>query len=159
MRAKTRPRSRPGGWRCQLSIGASRAQQALEEGSKAAQGLETLAADQRHTLRKELKKLRYSIGFFAPLFPTKRVDPFLKELKNCRPFSVILTARRLYWAMFAGAETPGAGDWTTQRAIGWVMGAGQALAAFGWSNAQALWRGLKEMRPFWKIAPPMGVRS
>ena len=43
--------------------------------SKAAQGLETLTAEQRHALRKELKKLRYAVEFFAPLFPSKRSTP------------------------------------------------------------------------------------
>ena len=49
---------------------------------KHAHGLETLTADQRHKLRKELKKLRYAVEFFSSLFPAKRVDPFLKRLKK-----------------------------------------------------------------------------
>ena len=56
--------------------------------SKAAQGLETLTAEQRHALRKELKKLRYAVESFAPLFPSKRVDPFLKGLKRLQTISV-----------------------------------------------------------------------
>ena len=117
---------------------------------KAAQGLATLTAEQRHALRKELKKLRYAVEFFAPLFPSKRVDPFLKRLKRLQTVFGDLNDAATVREMFAGAEAPGAGDWTTQRAIGWVIGAGQARAEFGWSKAQALWRDLEETRPFWK---------
>ena len=52
--------------------------------------------------------------------------------------------------MFAETQAPGAGDWTSQRAVGWVIGASQARAELGWSKAQALWRDLEEPRPFWK---------
>ena len=38
--------------------------------------------EQRHELRKELKKLRYAVEFLSPLYPDKRVAPFLKRLKN-----------------------------------------------------------------------------
>ena len=118
--------------------------------SKAAQGLETLTAEQRHALRKELKKLRYAVEFFAPLFPSKRVAPFLKGLKKLQTVFGDLNDAATVREMFAGAEAPGAGDWTTQRAIGWVIGAGQARAELGWNKAQALWRDLEETRPFWK---------
>ena len=118
--------------------------------AKAAQGLETLTAEQRHALRKELKKLRYAVEFFAPLFPSKRVVPFLKRLKKLQTVFGDLNDAATVREMFAGAAAPGAGDWTTQRAIGWVIGAGQARAALGWNKAQALWRDLEETRPFWK---------
>ncbi len=118
--------------------------------SKAAQGLETLTAEQRHALRKELKKLRYAVEFFVPLFPSKRVVPFLKGLKKLQTVFGDLNDAATVRKMFAGAEVPGAGDWATQRAIGWVIGAGQARAELGWNKAQALWRGLEETRPFWK---------
>ena len=50
--------------------------------SKAARGLEMLDAEHRHALRKELKKLRYGVEFFGPLFPERRFDAFLKRLKK-----------------------------------------------------------------------------
>ena len=121
-----------------------------KKAARAAQGLETLTAEQRHALRKELKKLRYSVEFFSPLFPSKRVEAFLKGLKKLQTvfgdLNDVATVRR----MFASPQAPGTGDGTTQRAIGWVIGASQARAELGWTKAQALWRDLEETRPFWK---------
>ena len=117
---------------------------------KAAQGLETLTAEQRHALRKELKKLRYAVEFFAPLFSSKRVAPFLKRLKRLQTIFGDLNDAATVRQMFADTQAPGAGDWTSQRAVGWVIGASQVRAELGWSKAQVLWRDLQEPRPFWK---------
>ena len=40
--------------------------------------------------------------------------------------------------MLTGAEMSGADDPAAQRAIGWVIGASQARAEFGWAGAKAL---------------------
>ena len=117
---------------------------------KRARGLETLTVEQRHELRKELKKLRYAVEFFSPLYPAKRVDPFLKRLKKLQTVFGDLNDAATVRAMLSGAEAPGAGDPNAQRAIGWVIGASQARAEFGWAGAKALWRNLEETRAFWK---------
>jgi triphosphatase len=117
---------------------------------KRARGLETLTVKQRHELRKELKKLRYAVEFFAPLYARKRVDPFLKRLKKLQKVFGDLNDAATVRAMLAGGEVPGTGDPGAQRAIGWVIGASQARAEFGWTGAKALWRNLAEARPFWK---------
>jgi hypothetical protein len=41
-------------------------------------------------------------------------------------------------------------DAGVQRAIGWVIGASQTRAEFGWNMAKDLWRDLDQARPFWK---------
>ncbi|UVC18282.1 CYTH and CHAD domain-containing protein [Mesorhizobium onobrychidis] len=117
---------------------------------KRARGLETLTVEQRHELRKELKKLRYAVEFFSPLYPAKRVDPFLKRLKKLQTVFGDLNDAAAVRAMLTGAEAPGAGDPAAQRAIGWVIGASQARAEFGWAGAKTLWGSLDETRPFWK---------
>ena len=62
---------------------------------KCAHGLEALTVEQRHELRKELKKLRYAVEFFLPLYRAKRVDPFLKRLKKLQTvFGDLNDARR-----------------------------------------------------------------
>ena len=60
--------------------------------------------DQRHELRKELKKLRYAAEFLSPLFPAKRVDPFLKRLKKLQTVFGDLNDAATVKAMFGGAE-------------------------------------------------------
>ncbi|SJM32378.1 CHAD domain-containing protein [Mesorhizobium delmotii] len=117
---------------------------------KRARGLETLTAEQRHELRKELKKLRYAVEFFSPLYPAKRVDPFLKRLKKLQTVFGDLNDAATVRTMLSAAEAPGAGGPDTQRAVGWVIGASQARAEFGWVGAKALWRKLEETRAFWK---------
>ena len=42
----------------------------------------TLNAEQRHEVRIDLKKLRYTLDFFESLYPKKRVQTFLRALAN-----------------------------------------------------------------------------
>ena len=118
--------------------------------NKRACGLETMNADQRHELRKELKKLRYAVEFLSPLFPEKRVKPFAKRLRRLQTVFGDLNDAETVKAMFAGAEVRSASDPQAQRMIGWVIGASQARAESGWTGAKALWRKLEGTRPFWK---------
>ena len=117
---------------------------------KHAHGLETLTAEQRHKLRKELKKLRYAVEFFSSLFPAKRVDPFLKRLKKLQTVFGDLNDAVTVRAMLTGADLSGAGDPPAQHAIGWIIGASQARAEYGWTGAKALWRDLEQTRLFWR---------
>ncbi|MDX8480673.1 CYTH and CHAD domain-containing protein [Mesorhizobium sp. VK24D] len=116
---------------------------------KRARGIETLDTEQRHKLRKQLKKLRYAAEFFSSLYPTKRVDPFLKRLKKLQTVLGDLNDAATVKAMLAGPDA-GAGDAAAQRAIGWVIGASQARAEHGWTGAKARQRKLEEAHPFWK---------
>jgi CHAD domain-containing protein len=116
---------------------------------KHAHGLETLTAEQRHKLRKELKKLRYGVEFFSSLFPAKRVDPFLKRLKKLQTVFGDLNDAVTIRAILKAADIPNTGDPPAQHAIGWMIGASQARAEFGWTNAKALWRDLEQTRLFW----------
>jgi CHAD domain-containing protein len=118
--------------------------------AKHARGLATLTGEQRHELRKELKKLRYAVEFFCSLYPAKRIDPFLKRLKKLQTVFGDLNDAATLKAMFTGTDVPGAEDPSIQRAIGWMIGASQARAELGWIGAKALWRDLERTRPFWK---------
>jgi inorganic triphosphatase YgiF len=122
----------------------------LKKAAALAQGLETLTVEQRHELRKELKKLRYAVEFFCSLFPTKRVDPFLKRLKKLQTLFGDLNDAATMRTMFTGNDVSGADDPPIQRAIGWMIGASQARAELGWTGAKALWKDLEQTRPFWK---------
>jgi CHAD domain-containing protein len=116
---------------------------------KSAHELESLDVRQRHELRKELKKLRYAVEFFCPLYPTRRVDSFLKQLKKLQAVFGDLNDAATVRTMLTRADPPLAEGPGTQRAVGWVIGASQARAEFGWASAKARWRSLKEVRPFW----------
>ena len=117
---------------------------------KCARNLETLDADQRHELRKELKKLRYAVEFLSPLFPTKRVEPFARRLRKLQTVFGELNDAATVKTMFVHKAVRCAGDPEAQRAIGWVVGASQARADSGWAGARGLWRKLEDTRLFWK---------
>jgi inorganic triphosphatase YgiF len=117
---------------------------------KRARGLATLDTEQRHKLRKELKKLRYAVEFFSSLYPAKHVDPFQRRLKKLQTVFGDLNDAATVRAMLTGAEAPGAGDPAAQRAVGWVIGASQARAELRWAGAKTLWRHLEETRLVWK---------
>jgi CHAD domain-containing protein len=121
---------------------------------KRARDIESLDAEHRHELRKQLKKLRYAVEFFAPLYSTKRVETFLKRLKKLQDVFGELNDAVTVRAMFAGPDAPlvdGPGnDASRQRAIGWMIGASQARAERGWTGAKQLWKELADTKPFWK---------
>jgi inorganic triphosphatase YgiF len=119
--------------------------------SKWARMLETLDADQRHELRKEVKKLRYAVEFLSSLFPTKHVAPFLKRQKRLQTiFGELNDAATARTILTKAGETCCAGSPGAERAIGWIIGASQARAQCVWVGAQETWRKLDEARVFWK---------
>ncbi len=117
---------------------------------KRAHNLETLTVEQRHELRKELKKLRYAVEFLSSLFPARQVEPFLKHLRKLQNVFGDLNDAATVRAKFAGDNFAAAGDIQLQRAIGWLMGACEARGEYGWAGAKNLWRNLKDTRLFWK---------
>lgn len=117
---------------------------------KRARMLETLDDHQRHELRKELKKLRYAVEFLSSLFPEKDVRPFLKRLKKIQTVFGDLNDATTVRRILSDAEMPGIDDPQAQRAIGWVIGATQTRAQFGWAGAKDMWRKLDDTRRFWK---------
>jgi len=118
--------------------------------AKRAHGLATLNTEQRHDLRKELKKLRYVVEFLSPLYPNKRVAPFVKRLKKLQTIFGDLNDAATIRAMFAEQAFNGAGNAASARAVGWVTGASQARADYAWTGAKALWHRLEGSKPFWK---------
>jgi inorganic triphosphatase YgiF len=117
---------------------------------KRAHGLATLNTEARHDLRKELKKLRYVVEFLAPLYPNKRVAPFVKRLKKLQTIFGELNDAVTVKAMFSGQTSVVDGDPASARAVGWITGASLARADCAWNGAIALWRKLEGTKPFWK---------
>lgn len=109
--------------------------------------IDTLETVERHDLRKELKKLRYVVEFLTPLYPQRRVGPFVKRLKKLQTIFGELNDATMVQAMFA---EPALSSADCERAIGWITGASLARADYGWARARALWRDLEGCRRFWK---------
>lgn len=130
------------------------ARQALKKcwkkADRRAEDLEALTVDQRHELRKDLKKLRYAAEFVSRLFRAKHVDPFLKRLRKLQAVFGDLNDVATVKAMFADERMASLGDAGTQRAIGWVIGTSQARGEHSWTGAKALWQDLEKAHRFWK---------
>lgn len=113
--------------------------------------IETLTLEQRHALRKELKKIRYMVEFFEPLYPHRRVAPFLKRLKKLQTvFGALndarVTQRVLDERQPQAADEPAA----VERAAGCVIGATRTRAMFDWRKARKHWARLGRAKPFWR---------
>jgi triphosphatase len=117
--------------------------------TKKAKGIDQLSIEQRHELRKELKKFRYSIEFFAPLYRKKRIKAFVNSLKQLQEVFGYLNDVKMAQTMFTGADAPGAGHPQIEHSKGLIIGARQAKAENAWHDAKALWRALKKEKRFW----------
>jgi triphosphatase len=123
---------------------------AWKKARKRARDIDALDGENRHELRKQLKKLRYAVEFLGPLYPAKRIEPFLKRLKKLQDVFGEINDAATVKTMFAGDDAPLAGEASAQRAIGWLIGAAQARAEHGWDGAKALWGDLDDTKPFWR---------
>lgn len=116
---------------------------------KRARGIATLTIEERHELRKALKRLRYTVEFFAPLYPAKTVKPFLAHLKDLQDLFGDLNDVAVAEGLFARADAPAAGDARAARAIGLVIGARRERAERAWDSARAAWAALRDTPRFW----------
>lgn len=114
-----------------------------------AHAISKLTSEERHALRKELKKLRYTIEFLAPLYPQKQVAPFTRQLKQLQTVFGDLIDAAMINELFSGDSALGAQDPAAQRAIGWVTGARMTKSQQDWKEAKSLWKDLKGTGAFW----------
>ncbi|WP_186397308.1 CYTH and CHAD domain-containing protein [Stappia sp. TSB10GB4] len=131
------------------------AAEALEKRWKAAARLaariDKLTLEERHDLRKELKKLRYAVEFFRSAFPARKVKPFLARLKALQDvfgyLNDVVMAGKLAGLIAAGDRKPPV---ETALAAGFVLGWHEARAAHAFDNARALWDETRRARRFWR---------
>ena len=115
-----------------------------------ARGLDTLSVEERHELRKQLKKLRYAVDFLSPLFPQRRAAPFVRRLRKLQNVLGEVNDAAAVRTILDSATPSDVSDAGTQRAIGWVLGASQKRAEISWARARAMWQKLEETKRFWK---------
>jgi len=111
--------------------------------------LESLSIDERHDLRKELKKLRYGGEFFESLFSGKAAGGFRKALAGLQDTFGALndaaTAAHLLETLVEGRATP-----EVARASGIVAGWHAHAATTAFADAKKRWDRFASTRPFWK---------
>lgn len=129
--------------------------EALEKRWKSAARLaarmDELTLEERHDLRKELKKLRYAVEFFRSAFPARKVKPFLARLKTLQDvfgyLNDVAMAGKLAGMVAAVDRKPPV---ETALAAGFVLGWHEARAAHAFENARTLWDETKRTRRFWR---------
>ena len=97
---------------------AKRHRKALRMGRR----IETLDAEALHELRKELKKLRYTADVLDPIYPGKKVEAYLKALKEMQDTFGSLNDAAMAMEYLAGPDAPARAEPDAQRAVGWTLG-------------------------------------
>jgi inorganic triphosphatase YgiF len=110
----------------------------------------TLEGEARHDLRKALKKLRYTVEFFASLWSGKKVAPFLRRLKAMQEdFGALQDVAMARETLF-GPDAPPLRDPDALRAAGFAVGYRQAEADRLWPRVVEDWAALAEAKRFWR---------
>jgi CHAD domain-containing protein len=110
--------------------------------------IDRLDPDDKHKMRRSLKKLRYMTEFFAPVFSSKEVKPFVKQLKTLQDvFGYVNDVRMAEQLPTIAAERGTGPDCAV--AAGIVLRTHEEKAAEAWTHAQEEWRRLKSRGRFW----------
>ena len=127
-------------------------EKSLKKAIRRAKRLSELDTDQRHRLRIELKRLRYTAEFFAPLFPAKAVTPFLQRLSKLQDlFGTLNDAATAAHILRRINEHAGArGGPERAEAAAFVDGWHQSQVAPTWNKAKKRWKRFIKTKPFWQ---------
>ncbi len=132
-----------------IDLAATALDKRWHRASKCAKDIQTLSVEERHSLRKELKKLRYAVEFLSPLYQAKKVKPFLANLKSLQDVFGDLNDAAMIKATLIKGGLQFEGHESSGIAIGWVAGASSARADVHWENAKKLWKNLNRTPRFW----------
>jgi CHAD domain-containing protein len=113
-----------------------------------------MSEPERHELRIVLKKLRYSVEFFASLYPARRVKPFRARLSQMQDILGLLqdvaVARSTLKQLVEG---PPDSLFTARSdlsfAAGTVYGWHLDRASSAWRDAVSCWKKFAKAKPFW----------
>ncbi len=122
-------------------------QQRWKKAAKLGRQIASLEGENRHRMRKSLKKLRYSVEFFAPLYRKANVKPFVKQLKSLQDVFGYVNdvAMAAQLRDLCGSDKP-----EVLTAAGEVLGYHEAKAHECWQEAPEAWHRLKASGRFWK---------
>ncbi|MFN4353878.1 CHAD domain-containing protein [Parvibaculum sp.] len=120
----------------------------LKKAAKLGRRIETLDHEERHELRKRLKKLRYALHFFSSLYPEGEVKPWLRNLSEMQDvfggLNDVATAHVILDDMSDGRALKAAAE----SVIAWH----EKRAAKEWKGAIRLWKRFAGSVPFWYSA-------
>lgn len=103
-----------------------------------------------HELRKELKKLRYTLELMAPLHGGKSRKKFVKMLRSLQDAFGGFNDAATTGDLLAGESAPGAGDAAAQRAAGWILGRLSARAEADRAQLVSRWKAFGKLAAYWR---------
>lgn len=126
----------------------------LAHAKKRARRLEQLSDSRRHALRIDLKKLRYTAEFFAPLYGHDAVARFVKRLAGMQDvlgtLQDVVVARSTLEHLVEGDDGLSAIPHAELSfAAGIVYGWHLESAAHMWKKAVQRWKKFSKVEPFW----------
>jgi len=111
-----------------------------------------LSNDERHELRKQLKKLRYEAEFFAPLWSAQDTKPFMRRMKRVQDefglINDVATATRL-----ALRAADAIGGERAREAAGFVGGWHAAHGEAAFRQVVEMWPDFETLKGFWHARP------
>jgi len=117
----------------------------LKQLLSAGPSLEGLPHEQLHDIRKQAKRVRYTIEFFAPLFPEKAVRKYLARMQDLQEEFGTLNDT----AVAAGLVATLGGGADRAFAAGAVQGFGAARMLRAERRVQRTWARFYRQTPFW----------
>ncbi len=103
-----------------------------------------------HELRKELKKLRYSVDMFASLYEGGRMRSYLRALKELQDSFGSMNDAVMASEKLTGPDAPAGADPAAQRAVGWTLGTLAVRVGDDRPKLFEHWDRLAEAKPFWQ---------
>jgi CHAD domain-containing protein len=99
-------------------------------------------------MRKALKKLRYQVEFFAPLFSARKTKRFVTQLKELQDVFGYVNDARMASKLIEIQRNERAGD-EAAVAAGVTVGTHRAEARHVWDRAHKAWKKLERQPRFW----------
>ncbi len=112
--------------------------------------LNALRLEERHAMRRSLKKLRYTIEFFVPLYSGTEAKQFIKRLKKLQDVFGYINDVRMAGNLRTICINAAVDDPNAFIAAGEVLGQHDAKVPIVWKNAGREWRRLENSVHFWK---------
>lgn len=124
----------------------------LRQTRKCARELSSLDDEERHELRLAIKKLRYTAEFFAPLFASDKVLPYLSELGKLQDqFGALNDAANTGDILAKIAPHIRRRNMKSfERSRDTVVEWHQARMPQIWEKAQRRWKRFEKLKPFWE---------
>ena len=117
---------------------------------KLGRDIETLDLEDRHELRKRLKKFRYGLHFLSSLFEAGKAKPYIRHLSQLQDvfggLNDVATAHAILDGPLAALPNDEGSAGAATRIFAWS----EKRAAADWKGALRLWRRFREAEPFWR---------